>query len=70
VRSLNSRSCGGARVALREGVGNNLPAVSGLIQSREQIAVSGTIVVETREPPVMGRRYPRAHLQPIAIEKR
>jgi hypothetical protein len=51
-------------------VGNNLPAVSGLIQSREQIAVSGTITVETREPPVMGRRFPRAHLQPIAIEKR
>jgi hypothetical protein len=51
-------------------VGNNLPAVSGLIQSREQIAVSGTIVVEPRtQMPVMGRRYPRAHLQPIAIEK-
>jgi hypothetical protein len=41
-----------------------------LIQSREQIAVSGTITVETHEPRVMGRRFPRAHLQPIAIEKR
>jgi hypothetical protein len=52
-------------------VGNNLRAISGMIHSREQLAVDGTITVETREPaPIMGRRYPRAHLQPIAIEKR
>ena len=52
-------------------MGNNPRAVSGMIESREQLAVGGTIVVESRDlPPVMGRRYPRAHLQPIAIEKR
>jgi hypothetical protein len=52
-------------------VGNNLPTVSGMIETRDPIAVSGTIIVETRGlTPVMGRRYPRAHLQPIAIEKR
>jgi hypothetical protein len=50
-------------------VGNNLPAVSGMIETRDPIAVSGTIVVETPAmQPVMGRRYPRAHLQPIAID--
>jgi hypothetical protein len=50
-------------------VGNNLRAVSGMIETREQLATSGTIVVETRAAaPVMGRRYPRAHLQMIVVD--
>ena len=47
-------------------MGNNLPTVSGTIETREPIAVSGTIVARTKSGP----RYPRAHLQPILIAKR
>jgi hypothetical protein len=45
-------------------VGNTLPTVSGTIQTRDPIAVSGTIVARTKSGP----RYPRAHLQMILVD--
>jgi hypothetical protein len=53
-------------------VGNNLRAVSGMIETRDPIAVSGTIDVDAPRDraTISGPRYPRAHLQPIAVAKR
>jgi len=49
-------------------VGNNLPTVTGLIETRDPIAVSGTITTQAREK--SGPRYPRAHFQAMALTKR
>jgi hypothetical protein len=48
-------------------VGNNLPSVSGTIESTDLVATSGTIEQRGERG---GPRYPRAHLQRIAIEPR
>lgn len=47
-------------------MGNNLPSVAGTIETREQFAVSGTIITQAREK--SGPRYPRARLQMIVVE--